>query len=419
MKRFAVAALAVLVGLGSFAGSASAEEVPAPAAPETSAVKFTPSGQYMLRFRTESRDKNDWTNDKYNVYFRHRARLGMKIEWKMLTAFVQLQDVRRWGSEASPLGDFSADGFDAHQAFLKVNLADGLDTTVGRQEIVFFNHRLIGNVIWIEQAQSFDALRLTYTGLDGKLFVDAFYAPLMNSLDSGTGKRADIVGLAAAYKVSPAFVPELTVIRDTSEIQQFSRLTAGLRVHGAVSGFKYDVEGYYQLGTQGPSDAEVDIGAFLAAVHARYTFDMAGKLFIEGFGEFLSGDDDTTDNKFKTFNTLHATNHKFYGEMDFFLNIPRDTDNKGLMDVGGAIGLSPYKKLKMSLVAHLFSAMEKRDGEAAFGTELDVKFSWKFNKHLKYDVFYGIFLPGAGLENGGHDDATAKHFVYSTVSGTF
>ena len=41
---------------------------------------------------------------------------------KNLSAFVQIQDVRLWGSESNTLGDFSADGLDLHQGSASIEL---------------------------------------------------------------------------------------------------------------------------------------------------------------------------------------------------------------------------------------------------------------------------------------------------------
>jgi hypothetical protein len=51
------------------------------------------------------------------------------------------------------------------------------------------------------------------------------------------------------------------------------------------------------------------------------------------WGEYLSGDGTPS----KAFNTLVATNHKLYGEQDYFPSVPKNTGNNGLIDVGGRV----------------------------------------------------------------------------------
>lgn len=49
--------------------------------------------------------------------------------------------------------------------------------------------------------------------------------------------------------------------------------------------------------------------------------------------DHLSGDDDPSDGTVRVFDTLFATNHKFYGLADYFLNIPVQTVGRGLQDL--------------------------------------------------------------------------------------
>ena len=76
------------------------------------------------------------------------------------------------------------------------------------------------------------------------------------------------------------------------------------------------------------------MSAPLGALKQGYTVDGASRSPGVSVGvEYLSGDDDPTDGTYKVFDTLYATNHKFYGFMDYFLNIPVHTFGLGLRDV--------------------------------------------------------------------------------------
>ncbi len=67
------------------------------------------------------------------------------------------------------------------------------------------------------------------------------------------------------------------------------------------------------------------------ALNIKYKFDSPVKPTIGVGIDYLSGDDGTDDD-YNVFNTLYATNHKYYGFMDYFINLPNDTYGKGLMD---------------------------------------------------------------------------------------
>ena len=91
-----------------------------------------------------------------NTFTTMRTRLHVKASISDdVSAFVQIQDVRTWGGEA-PTGappsitqtgtSIAASGLDIHQAYINLkNVLDtGLDLKIGRQEMIFDEHRLIG-----------------------------------------------------------------------------------------------------------------------------------------------------------------------------------------------------------------------------------------------------------------------------------
>ena len=227
----------------------------------------------------------------------------------------------------------------------------------------------------------------------------------------------DLLALNLHYDASPLLSLGLVGVADLEAGSGRQRFTAGLIATGKTCDcFSYSAEGYYQTGG---ADGDVSYAAWLAAAKARYTAPAAVKPFVELFAEALSGDDDPADGDVKTFDTLYATNHKFYGEMDFYLNTPKHTGGRGLMDVGGAAGLNILGNLAIKTTGHYFAAMDDQGaGERAFGSEVDVRLDWKVSPHVKLDVVYAIFLPGEIMESstGGSDP---ENFAYSTLDVSF
>ena len=70
--------------------------------------------------------------------------------------------------------------------------------------------------------------------------------------------------------------------------------------------------------------------------------------------DYLSGDDDLGDDETKVFDTLFATNHKFYGYADFFLNIPAHTAGRGLRDMALKLKRTLRPGLSLGLDVHTF-----------------------------------------------------------------
>ena len=84
-----------------------------------------------------------------------------------LRIFIQLQDARAFGVEGTTVG-FAADGannrIDIHQGYFDLKKLFDLPLTVrvGRQEIVWGDHRVIGNLVWSNQGRVFDAGRFLW-----------------------------------------------------------------------------------------------------------------------------------------------------------------------------------------------------------------------------------------------------------------
>ena len=79
---------------------------------------------------------------------------------------------------------------------------------VGRQELFFGEQRLVGHLAWVNDARTWDAMRVTVRRRG--LTVDAFAASLVRSLDgfdrSGNGNR-----FAGAYATASALIPRASV----------------------------------------------------------------------------------------------------------------------------------------------------------------------------------------------------------------
>jgi len=383
--------------------------------------RLTPHAQYRIRYRHH--EGHDFAAGSVNDTLRHRARLGMSVMWqKMLGVTVQLQDVRTFGEETNTLGDYHADGFDLHEAYAVVAPFQHSAFRLGRQEIRVENERLVGAVDWSEQGRSFDALRFLYRA-DG-LNLDGFYAKvreqsIVRPQDQGSIPAANrhLLGANLHQDLMSEFRAGLVVLADHDRNDGRRQHTVGAIAGGEIAELlRYEGEGYYQFGG---AYGDVSYSAFLAAAKLRLTFDIPTKPFLEAYGAFLSGDDNPDDLTRRTFETVYATNHKFYGEMDFFLDIARDTQERGLRDIGGMVGASPFEGFKLHAAYHLFQAMaERADGLETFGHELDVKGVYRFWKHARVALLYGVFFPG-DIKKRGVVDPRAEHFAYSTLDVKF
>lgn len=381
-------------------------------------VTATPLGEYLVRFRHV--EGHDFGPGGVADFVRQRARLGLRFAFgDEVQTLVQLQDVRTWGEESDPLGDFAGDGVDLHQGYVDVLLDPEWRLRIGRQEISYLNHRLIGNAGFNEQARSFDAIRLMARAFDQALAIDVFYSHVLETLPAASQAADDLFAWAFRLQLGDYFQPALIGVIDLSSGTDRVRATNGLLLQSEWPfGLKVSLEGYLQNGGasgEGASE-DVDYLAWMFATRLRFTLvDLDFAPFLEAFVEALSGDDDPGDAHVRTFDTLFATNHRYYGEADFFLNLPADTAQRGLLDAGLVLGVRTEDDLFAQVALHVFQTMASQGGGSSYGQELDLTAGAKLNDHLSFDLDYSVFLPGDAFAA----DGDVEHFFYTTLAATY
>ncbi len=322
-----------------------------------------------------------------------RTRLQVKSTLERQTSvLIQWQDVRLWGEESNTLGDFSADQIDLHQAYIDfTDFANrGFDLRLGRQEINLGGQRLVGAVGWAAQGRSFDGARLTLA--PGGTKIDLIGIRLA---DATATAHADNAYLTGAYATLPGTLKaELFLLHNLiyrSAGASTDQITLGLRQAGQIGAFPYRVEAAYQTGERGGED----VAALLVGLRAG---TQLGRGTATLWFDYLSGDDDPSDGETKVFDTLYATNHKFYGSADLFLDIPAHTAGGGLRDM--AIKLSwPLGPIALKADIHSFALAAKGGLDSAhLGEEIDLALSHKYSGNVQLT---------AGLSHVLADDALA------------
>lgn len=132
-------------------------------------AQFSLTGQ--LRVRGELRDGFSNllpSNDDPAKFISQRTRLMLGYKLDRLAFGGTLQDVRVWGQDASSISNADANKLMVHEAWAEVILADKADSSIkfklidklsfkiGRQELVYDDSRLIGNLDWAQQGRRFD-----------------------------------------------------------------------------------------------------------------------------------------------------------------------------------------------------------------------------------------------------------------------
>lgn len=395
--------------------------------------KLTIGGQYRLRY--EAQRNYDFDDDRKVVanqdFFTQRARLGFDFDFgEELRVFLQLQDAREWGEEASTVDD-SADGFDLHQGYVDLRRTPGIggSTRIGRQEINLGDQRLVGALDWRTGARSLDGALQTWKCEDGALLA---WAVQGRETIGALNDDLWFGGLYGTRKFDAELTGDLYLMYLHDDgIQPMgaaNRFTLGTRWIWGPAPWEFGTELATQFGEQGTADIPI-ADTWAGHVHVMRRFDGDWQPWLKLAFDAASGDDPATaDNE--RFNNLFPTAHAHWGMMDL-------AQWENLFNPWAQIGVTPCQHTDVALAWHYFRSMEAGDvlkgpngtlspGGVGFSRTMGHEIDLLVTRNLQLvegvktalQFGYGVFLPGPGVEDARGTDDLA-HFVYAQFDVKF
>jgi len=334
----------------------------------------------QIRYRYEAVDKDFSDETSLNSFEAQRTRFHAKYTQDDLSLFVQIQDTRNYGSETSTLGDGSADNLDLHQGYITYSGFGPLTMKMGRFEQPFGNQRIMGAVGWHNIGRSFDGF--VFSQKLGGHSIDYFTLNLIETYPDGLDEDDFYVNGA-----NVVFAKELPFLKESLFIQDGDRFTSHTSFKQQIGKATLFSEVGYQFGKL---TDETDVKAWMASISAKLPMNA---FTLVGGADIISGDDSSTVES-ESFNTLYATNHKFYGHMDYFLNLPVHTEGLGIVDLYGSLQSKLFSWNQKLTVHQFLSQQEDADGNSDFGLEVDFSLSKKLNDQFGLSLGYSIFQPG-------------------------
>jgi len=234
----------------------------------------------------------------------------------------------------------------------------------GRQRIKLDNVRFVGNVGWRQNEQTFDAVRVINTSLEG-VTVDVSYLDQINRIfgdDSPAGRFESDSWLINAKATLPvdfvdASLTGFAYLLDFDDAAALSSQTYGFLLSAKTGGFK--LTGSYARQTDF-GNQPTGYGVNYAMVEGSYGYK--GASLTAGY-EMLGGDGT------KAFTTPLATLHKFNGFADVFLGTPAAGLDDVYLKAAYVIKKAGWLDLiKVAGAYHFFSAEET---SADYGDEFD------------------------------------------------
>ena len=369
-------------------------------------------------------------------FISQRTRLNFGYKLDRLTFGVVVQDVRIWGQDASTISNVDVGNrLMLHEGWGNIVLANKADPTigfkaidnlslkVGRQELIYDDQRLFGNLDFTQQARSFDMalLKASHHGFQ----VDIGYA--LNQNIDGTTNTFYVPGNVPAY------------IKDSKGVTVPT--PAGfvpLAAAGSINNNSSKTGTPIYITPPNTNGATQDYKNF-ALVHITKTVAQtrfSGLFFNDNFGKYQLDSAVTTNGGYvygRRFNNSGTSNRFTYGLIiNQLLGAKAKWGNIALQ--GAYYRQSGENRDAATLKAHYYSVMGiYTKGKISIGPGYDVLSGNNANtiaagQDNRFDPLYGTahrfngymdyFYAGSGSPAGGLDDAYLK-FKYTNQNFFF
>ena len=337
--------------------------------------------------------------DEAASFINNRARLSMEYKRSDLSMKISAQHVGVWGQD--PQIDTNG-RFIMNEAWAKLNFGTGFFAQLGRQTLSYDDERILGGLDWNVAGRYHDALKLGYANKVNQLHLILAFNQNGEKKKGGTyyydGAQPYKNMQTLWYHYTADGLPLnasllfLNLGLETGDAATETSHTRYLQTFGTYITYKpqsWDMQGafYYQTGKNKTAQS---VSAFMASVKAAYSFDKQWSVSL-GY-DYLSGNDGKGD-KFKAFDPLYGTHHKFYGAMDYFYASAWQGVAPGLQDAQLGVNFKTSKKVSMQLNYHYFATAAKLDDvKKGLGSEVDYQLDWNVMKDVKLSAGYSFML---------------------------
>lgn len=371
--------------------------------------EFRPRTEFSHGYKTLAEENQNWSNFTSQ---RTRLNAGFKNEW--LSTKIVLQDVRLWGSQPQ-LGTNEDYAVSIHEAWARVFFTKYFSLQAGRQELVYDDHRIFGNVGWAQQGRSHDLALFKFENQIKFHFGIAHHEnsdPTDNIYDGPDAyKDLQFLWFNKTWDKSSLSLLALNngvpVMESGEQKTKYSH-TLGGRVTTGFEAINLAANLYVQTGKHSNGK---DISALNGLLELTFPFGITA-----GY-EYLSGNSYNKNDKVYAFTPFYGTNHKFNGFMDYFY-VGNHINSVGLQDANLKYKFSK-NNFGFNADLHYFAAAGKISEDAGkyLGTELDLTFLYKVHDVATISAGWSTMFAGENMEliKGGSKDA-GNHWAYIMLS---
>lgn len=337
-----------------------------------------------------------------------RSRLNFNYKQEQLTVKLTFQNTRTWGDVPTTAVD-DKNGVAVFEAWAQYDFTEKWSARMGRQVLSYDNQRIMGEQDWGQQAQSHDALTVSFHSGNNQLDLGGAY----NSNAENTFQTPYTVDSYKALQYAwyhTAFDKLGASLLLLNTGYEYENTDAKLLVDykqtfGTYLTYKTEkLDTNFWLYGQTGKSKDRQVSAWNAAVNVGYNITES---FKAGLGyEFLSGKA-TNDGSsvIKSFNPIFGTNHGFNGYMDYFYVGGSHQNSVGLQDAFLKLNYN-VNKWQFALIPHVFLSAadvvtplpqsEKLD--SYLGTEIDATIGYNFKKDITVSGGYSQMFGSKTLE---------------------
>lgn len=355
-------------------------------------------------------------NSQAAAFISQRSRLNLNYRKDQFDFYISLQDVRVWGDNPQLIRSDQS-GLSLHQIWTKVKLSNHFNLKVGRQEIILNDHRIFGNVDWMQQARSHDAISLDFK--KGK-WESRLFATYNQDEERFSGSEQYISNNYRTFQalwlnkkfenttISFLFLNNGLQQSDSSRTN-FSQ-TFGTHLNSKHNKHQVLINAFLQKG----KDKEArKLDAFLVAL--EWNYEIISKRLSYSIGsEWISGNKSGLPNEShnNAFTPFYGTNHKFNGFMDYFF-VGNHYDKNGLLNAYQKVEYNWKSTNQVKIYHHEFwsGGNQLNSDKAYFGSEVDVVYRKKISEEASISFTYCHFFPGNSLKD--------LHQVQSSITNNY
>lgn len=368
---------------------------------------FNISAQYRLRAEVRHGYRTLTTDSSKTAFFiAQRARLIFDYNHSKFQIYSSIQDSRTWGDEEQRK---DIGGLQVNELWIELKTKKRFNIKLGRQELAYDDHRLLGNLDWANLTISHDALVVKYANNEKKIWwhIGGAFNQLGEPIFGTNYTLKNNKGLGftwlkkefnKGHTLSALAIVNVMNATNTTDKKAKTTYTFGPLYNYDFNNTKATIGAYYQ---GGKTESDLSQSAFMINLYIERKI----KHVTIGLGtDYLSGNSDkTAATESRNFNTLYATNHKFYGYMDYFISFPNDTKGRGLIDVFSKIKYTATKPISAALDFHYFLLANENNLNTTkikrpLGFETDFLFDYKITPIIQLQIGYSMLFATKNME---------------------